>query len=154
MNSRQLLVTLAAFAITASTGVVAEEIYKWTDADGNVQYTDRPSGERSEERLQISYNRTSSAAVQQRVTAHRDATSARNDARSDSDKAKQTAAQERAEAEQRVASCQRYRAQLKTMLESRRLYRENEAGERVYLDDSARNQARTKAEDLIKESCD
>lgn len=154
MNSRQLLVALAAFAITTSTSIVAEEIYKWTDSDGNVHYTDRPSGERSEERMQVSYNRTSSAAVQQRVAAHRDATSARRDARSDADKAKQTAAAERAEAEQRAASCQRYRAQLKTMLESRRLYREDDAGERVYLDDAARTEARTKAEDLIKETCD
>ena len=46
-----------------------------------------------------------------------------------------------------------YRAKLKTMLESRRLYRENESGERVYLDDSARAEARQKAENLIKENC-
>ena len=43
--------------------------------------------------------------------------------------------------------------QLKTMLESRRVYREDEAGERSYLDEAQRAEARSKAEELIKETC-
>ena len=39
------------------------------------------------------------------------------------------------------------------MLESRRVYREDEAGERVYLDDAQRAEARSQAEELIKETC-
>ena len=153
MNIRLILTGLAALAITVSTGVAADEIYKWVDADGNVHYEDRPSGNPSEELLQFSYNRTSSSAVQQRVQTQRDTTAARRDAKEDAEAANRTAAETRAEVEAKVAKCQEYRAQMKTMLESRRLYREDEAGERVYLDDAARTEARQKAEDLIKETC-
>lgn len=153
MNIRHLLTGFAALAITVSTGVYADDIYKWTDADGNVHYEDRPSGNPSEERLQFSYNRTSSTTVQSRVQARRDAGAARQEARADADTEKRTAAENRAAAEEKRAKCQDYRARLKTMLESRRVYREDAAGERTYLDETARAEARSKAEELIKETC-
>jgi hypothetical protein len=143
----------AALAITFSTGVCADEIYKWTDEEGNVHYEDRPSGSPSEQRLQFSYNRTDSDEVQNRVQAQRDMTTARQDAREEAAEKDQTRGEEQAAADQKVANCQQYRGQLKTMLESRRLYREDATGERVYLDDAARAEAREKAEDLIKENC-
>lgn len=153
MNIRRIMTGLAALAITVSTGAVADEIYKWTDQDGNVHYEDRPSGDPSEQRLQFSYNRTSASAVQDRVQGRRDADNTRRDAREEAAAEKRTAAENRAAAEQKLAQCQSYRARLKTMLEARRVYHEDEAGERVYLDEAARAAARTKAEELIKASC-
>lgn len=153
MNIRRLMTAFAALAITVSTSAYADDIYKWIDAEGNVHYEDRPSGEPSEERLQFSYNRTNSAAVQGRVQARRDATNARAEAKSEAEAEQRTAAEERAAAEEKLAKCQVYRAKLKTMLESRRVYRENAAGGRDYLDDAARAEARSKAEALIKETC-
>jgi len=144
---------LAALAITVSTSAFADDIYTWTDADGNVHYEDRPSGNPSEQRLQFSYNRTNTKAVDSRVQAQRDATDTRREAQAEAEAEKRTAAENRAAAEERLARCQSYRANLKTMLESRRVYRENEAGERNYLDDTQRAEARTKAEELIKETC-
>ena len=153
MNIKHLMIGCAALALTISTGVCADEIYKWTDENGNVHYEDRPSGAASEERLQFSYNRTSSAAVEKRVQSQRDATTARNEARAEREAEKRTADEERVAAEAKAAKCTEYRAKMKTMLESPRLYRENEAGERVYLDDAARDEARQKAEELIKDNC-
>jgi hypothetical protein len=143
----------AALAITFSTGVCADDIYKWIDEEGNVHYEDRPSGSPSEQRLQFSYNRTDVDEVQKRIQAQRDMTTARQDAREEAAEEDQARGEEQAAAEQKVAKCQQHRAQLKTMLESRRLYREDAAGERMYLDDAARAEARQKAEDLIKENC-
>ena len=154
MNTRYLRVVGAAFAMAVgATGVYADEIYKWTDEDGNVHYGDRPSGELTEERLQYSYNRTDSDAVNQRVQAHRDSTAARRDARAEREEAKRTAAEERAAAKEREARCRDYRSKMELMLASRRLYREDENGERVYLDDVQTAEARQKAEELIKENC-
>ena len=153
MNIRRLMTAFAALAITVSTGVYADDIYKWTDAEGNVHYEDRPSGEPSEERLQFSYNRTNNAAVQNRVQTRRDTANARREGKAEAEEGKRTAAENRAAAEEKLARCQTYRAKLKTMLESRRVYRENAAGERDYLDDAARAEARTNAENLIKETC-
>ena len=153
MNTRHLITGLAALAITISTGAVADDIYKWTDENGNVHYEDRPSGDPSEQRLQFSYNRTNAKAVQGRVQSQQDAANTRREAREEADAAERTAADERVAAEQKLAQCESYRAKLKTMLESRRVYRENEAGERTYLDEAQRAEARTKAEELIKKTC-
>jgi len=153
MNIRHLLIGSAALAVTVSTGAFADDIYKWTDADGNIYYEDRPSGEPTEERLQFSYNRTNSTAVQKRVQTQRDTSATRREARAEAEAEKHTAAENRAMAEENLAKCQTYRAKLKTMLESRRVYREDAAGERSYLDEAERAEARSKAEELIKETC-
>ena len=144
---------IAALTLTLSSGVFADEIYKWIDEDGSIHYEDRPSGNASEERLQFSYNRTNSSAVGERVQTRRDMDNARRETREEAAAEERTAAENRAAAEEKMAQCQSYRASLKTMLESRRVYREDEAGERQYLDETARAEARTKAEELIKETC-
>lgn len=153
MNTRHLITGIAAIAISVSTGAFADEIYKWIDEDGSVHYEDRPTGASSEQQLQFSYNRTNSTAVKERVDTQRDKDSARREAREEAEAAELSAAEERAAAEQKLAQCQSYRANLKTMLESRRVYRQDDAGERVYLNDAQRSEARTQAEELIKETC-
>ena len=153
MKTRHLIIGFAALAITISTGAFANDIYKWTDENGNVHYEDRPSGEASEQRLQFSYNRTNAKAVQGRVQHRQDTANTRREAKEEAEAAELTAADERAAAKQKLAQCESYRTRLKTILESRRVYRENQAGEREYLDDAQRTEARTKAEELIKETC-
>ncbi len=153
MNIRHLLIGSAALAMTVSSSVFADGIYKWTDANGGVHYEDRPSGEPTEERLQFSYNRTNSTAVDNRVQARRDAGDTRREAKEETEAEQRTTAENRAAADEKLAQCQTYRAKLKTMLESRRVYREDEAGERSYLDEAQRAEARSKAEELIKETC-
>ena len=153
MKTRYLLSSLAVLAIGVSSAGYADEIYKWTDDEGNVHYEDRPSEIYAEERLQFSYNRTDSASVDQRVQAQRESTNARNEARSEREADRNTAAEERAAAEEKAAKCENYRAQLKVMLESPRVYREDETGEPNYLDDVQREEARAQAETPIKETC-
>ena len=72
MNIRQIVSGFAALVLTISSVALADDIYKWTDADGNVHYEDRPSGDPSEQRLQFSYNRTNASEVQNRVQSQRD----------------------------------------------------------------------------------
>lgn len=144
---------LTALAITVSGAAMADDIYKWTDAEGNVHYGDRPSGEPTEQRMQITYNRTSNRTVQRQVQSYRDAAAAREEARGAAAEAEEKAAEERAVAEDRMAKCEQTRTQLKQMLEARRVYREDENGERVYLDEEQRNQARERAEEQIEEYC-
>ena len=147
------MVGFAAFSMTVSSAVFADDIYKWTDENGDVYYADRPSGEPSEEILQFSYNRTNSTAVQKRVQAHRDTTAARRVARAEAGKAALTAIETRELAEQKLAQCHEYRAKLQTMANSRRLYRQSDAGERVYLDEAAKAEAHRNIEALIKDTC-
>jgi hypothetical protein len=154
MNTRRLIVGLAALVVAISTGAFADEIYKWTDKDGNVHYEDRPSGDPSEVQLQFSYNRTNSEALQNRIEARRDAENSRDEARAEAAEDRRTAEENRLEAEQTQAECESYRARLNQLLSAPRIYRTDEAGERVYLDEAQRAESRSRAETYIKETCD
>ncbi len=153
MKAGRLALTCAVATMTFATGAAANEIYKWTDENGNIHYEDRPSGAASEERLDMSYRRTDNAAVNQRVKARLESQAARDEARSVAAAEQQEAADQAAAAAERQQACERARARLETYLQSRRLYRTDESGERVYLDDTERQEARQKAEEQVTEFC-
>jgi len=153
MKGKRILVGCAALGLALCGSAMANEIYKWTDADGNIHYEDRPSGAATEERLALVYQRTNSAGVQKRTQARIDGQVARQEARDEADAAAEKAADAKAQAEADARKCQTSRAQLQTMLQAPRLYREDENGERQYLDENERQEARTRAEELIAEYC-
>ena len=153
MKNTHFIAAVAALVLSVGGTAVAEDIYKWIDEDGNVHYEDRPSGAVSEQRIQMTYNRTSNNAVQSRVNSFNESQQVRRDAGKAADEEKSATAEKRAEKEQRQQKCVDTRAQLKRMLEARRLYREDADGERVYLDDDGREEARERAEELITEYC-
>jgi major membrane immunogen (membrane-anchored lipoprotein) len=140
-------------AMTIASGAVANEIYKWTDENGNVHYEDRPTGAATEERLHMTYNRTDSSAVRQRTQARVDARTAREEAQTAAAESQKEAAENAAVAAERAQKCEKSRARLESYLQARRVYRTDENGERVYLDDEQRQEARQKAEEQISEFC-
>ncbi|MCG8369626.1 MAG: DUF4124 domain-containing protein [Proteobacteria bacterium] len=153
MNGKALAIACALAALTVSAGTAASEIYKWIDEDGNVHYEDRPSGASSVERLDIPSRRTDDGSVRQRIDAFRETRAARAEA-SSAAAAAQKAAEENAAAEaERRQACERARARLESYLQARRLYRMDDNGERIYLDDAQRQAARTRAEEAIAEHC-
>ncbi len=153
MKGKRIVLSCAVMAMTIAGGAMANEIYKWTDENGNVHYEDRPSGAASEERLDITYRRTDGSAVQKRVQTRVDAQTSRREAESVAAAAREEAADNAAADEARKQKCERSRARLESYLQSRRLYRTDENGERVYLDDAQRQEARQKAEEQISEFC-
>ena len=82
MKGKRIVLSFAVMAMTVAGGATANEIYKWTDEDGNVYYEDRPSGAETEERLDITYRGTDNSAVQKRVKTRTDAQTARREAES------------------------------------------------------------------------
>ena len=153
MKSKRLALLCAITAMTVAGGAMANEIYKWTDENGTVHYGDRPSGAATEERLALTFTRTDNAAVQQRVQARVEATAAREEARTAAAQAQEKAAEKEAEAAERAERCDKARARLERYLQSQRLYRMDENGERVYLDDTQLENERQKAEEQITEYC-
>ncbi len=151
MNRKFLVLALTAATLT--TSAFAGEIYKYVDENGNVHYLDRPSGESGEQRLDVTYSGTSNAAVSAQVKRRQNYMEALDEARKETQSRREAEAQARAEMEARAAKCQENRARLETYLQARRLYRENEAGEREYLDDEQILEARRKAEEAIQETC-
>ena len=131
MKGKRIVLTCAIAAMTVSMGAMANEIYKWTDADGNVHYEDRPTGAATEERLDLTYRPTNRSSVQARVKSRVDAQTAREEAKSTAAAAEQEAAENAAVEKQRSDRCDQARARLETYLQARRLYRTDENGERV-----------------------
>lgn len=153
MKGKRFLIGFVALAVTASGGAMASGIYKWTDDEGNVHYEDRPSGAQQEELMALSYRRTNPNAVQQRIQNQAEANTARQESRAAAAEEEKTAEAKAAEAAENQKKCESYRARLQTFLQSRRLYREDDNGERVYLDDEQRQEARQRVEELIAEDC-
>ena len=151
MQIKALFIMVAAALVTTGTAV-AGEIYKWTDAEGNVHYEDRPSGNIPVQRVAIVSRNTDNAAVQARVAAQRE--SRATDEQVASEAPPEMSRQEiRAEQAKRKERCDQYRARLDTMLAAPRLYREDEAGERVYLDEEQIQAAQARVREQIKEYC-
>ncbi len=149
----------ALFVITAASLLVggtalSGEIYKWTDADGDVHYGDRPIGTDVERLHVISNSNTDNDAVQASVEARHVREAVRSEARSKRAEADQASADARAEAAQRDVKCQESRTRMQTYLQSRRLYQQDDAGERVYLDEDQTMQARADAQEMIQKYCD
>jgi len=137
--------------ISAGSGI-ASEIYKWVDDDGQVHYGDRPTGVDTEKRLTIASRPTNPEAVQAEVQARLAAQEARSEAKTEQQKGP-TQEELRAEAADRAQKCTTYRERQKRFIESRHLYREDENGERVYLDEAQMDQARQRAQDQVDEYC-
>jgi len=153
MKGKRIVLSFAVMAMTVTGGAAANEIYKWTDAEGNVYYEDRPTGAATEERLDITYRATNNSAVQERVQKRVDAQTAKREAESVAAAAEKEATDNAAADQARQEKCDRSRARLNSYLKSRRMYRTDENGERVYLDETQRQEARQKAEEQISEFC-
>ena len=153
MKTRNLVLGCAVMALTFAGGATASEIYRWVDADGNVHYGDRPSGASTEQRLQLTYARTDGSAVDKRVKARLDAKAARDEADAEAEKAAQEAAEQAEIAAEQQKACESARARLETYRTAPRLYRSDDDGERVYLDDEQRQAASLKIEQQISEFC-
>ena len=148
--SKTLALTLAV-AFIGSAG--ASEIYKWVDEDGNVHFEDRPSDEISVEVVDIQSRPTDPELVHQQVQARLDqkASAAEAAANAPQGPSKDELA---AEAADRKQKCDMYTQRLQTFIVKRHLYRQQEDGERYYLNEDEMKEARDGVREQIAEYCD
>ena len=149
---RKTLILFTTASVAFSAAAVAGEIYKWTDEEGNVHYEDRPTVEEVE-RVAIASSRTNSSSVRASVDARRARQAAREDANAKREEEERKAAEVAQIAAEREQKCQESRARMENYLQARRLYREDENGEREYLDDTQVMEAREQAQDDIQAYC-
>lgn len=152
MSIFRLTLTVSLAALLASGMAVAGEIYKWTDDDGNVHYEDRPTAGTEIEHLDLRSSNTDNSIVQARLDQDRKARDAARQVASEAPP-EMTKADIRAEQEKRQERCQYYRDRLGAFLSSRRVYEENAAGEKTYLNDDEILAARSAVEEEINEYC-
>jgi len=168
MRHKPLVIAFAGLVFALS----AQAQWKWKDASGNVQYSDRPPpvGTPDKDILQrpatavarnvsvVPVGTPASAPASAPRPAASAPTKAEQDAASrqkqdqDRENAKQKE-EERRVAEQRRENCARARAQLRDLQSGARITRTNEAGERVFMDDVQRQAESERARGLVTSEC-
>lgn len=155
MNRKQLITMIATAATLISGSALAGDVYRYTDADGNVHYGDRPSGAETETRVAVLSTRSEPNRVQAGTQPQSSLTAAAADETPAAETAskKLTRSEKIAAKHERAEKCASYRAKMETLVTSRRLYREGENGEREYLDEGETQEARSKVQELIEKNC-
>lgn len=144
---RSKLLTAGVACLLVTAPALANDIYKYVDENGTVHYVDRPTGAATEERVAFVSQRSSGAP---RSSESGPDWRERREARQEAQKAADEEASQEAE---RAKLCQESRNRLQQYNEARRLYRNDENGERVYLDEKEVEEARNKVAELIEENC-
>jgi len=161
-----LFVTLAAI-LAASAGTDALAQWKWRDANGVVQYSDRapPSGVAAKDILERPSDRyvrqtaaatpspAASSAAAPRVDPELEANRRKLEQDRDAKESAARKVEEQRLAESRAENCKRARGQLRSLEDGMRLVRVNEKGEREVLDDKGRADEITRARSVISEQC-
>ena len=134
----RLSLTALAVALLAGTygAAASAALYKWTDANGRVVYSDQPplNAAKTEQLRGAPPPANPNAAKE---LAQREAEFKKRQA--DAAKAEEKAGKDRVSAESHVEACAQAKGQLRQLAESQlAIYRYNEKGEREVMDDDAR----------------
>lgn len=145
--------------------------WKWRDANGVTQYTDRPppagtpetqiltrpAAVRAPKIVSASAAEAASApSAQNQVQAKAKADEAELEAKrkkAEDQKAAERKAEEEKQAKARSENCARARNYERTLQSGQRLVRTNEKGEREFLDDAARNEEAQRTREAISSNC-
>lgn len=145
---RLLLGTLALAA--ACAGPASAALYKWTDAQGRIVYSDQPPAANVKtEQLRAPPPAANPNAAKE--FAQREAEYRKKQA--DAAEAAAKGEKERVDAGKLVEACAQARGQLKQLSESQlAIFRYNDKGEREVLDDDARGKERAKLNAFIRDN--
>jgi hypothetical protein len=155
---RKAIVTLLLAGL--ATVAVAENVYKWSDAQGQIHYTDRPPTDARATIIEVlekgvveEGDTTTDAAD---ATDAADETTPPEDSGSPpaGDSTEAAAAVRRDVQKARVEQCKQAQDRYKTYISSQRLFRETADGKREYLTDEELAAARIQAKQAISEFCD
>jgi hypothetical protein len=138
-----LMMTLAACTLSAT--FAHADVYRFTDAKGHVQYTDKPEVLPAE-RLRVQSQGSDVVAAQARPDAAKAAAGAKANA-AETKQASELSAKDKAE------RCIKARERYDQYMNSQRLYKTLPNGERSYLTDAELDTARGAAKAAMEEFC-
>ncbi len=127
------------------------ELYKWTDGAGKVHYSDQPP---SVETQTIKTPAAGQAATTSEATQSLNAKEQAYQKRlKDAEDARAKAEKDAEQARIKRENCDKARNNLATLQNKPRVYTTNAAGQRVYMDDSARADALAASQKAVSENC-
>lgn len=139
------------FCVLALSVPVQADLYKWTDAQGEVHYSDQPPTAKA----QVIKN---SAAGQADITSRAiKALDAKEEAfqkrRQDAEDARAKAEKEAEQARIQRENCARARSNLNVLQNSPRVYTTDAAGQRIYMDDATRARQLASSQKAVSSFC-
>lgn len=142
-----MLLSLLAGAVPAHA-----ELYKWTDGEGRVHYSDQPPTVNVQTLRHDSagQSETTSEATQSLNAKDQDFQKRRKEAEDARAKGEKEAEQARVKQE----NCARARNNLSTLQNTPRVYTTNAAGQRSYMDDAARAEALASSQKAVSDFCE
>lgn len=167
MPALRLMAVAGLFALTCQAALATQ--WKWRDADGRIQYSDRPppahvadkdilARPRAAMRPQLPVPKASEPATSGQ--AAKGATPKASDPELEARKRKADAAEaasrkadEDKRAQARAENCQRARNYLRDIDTGVRISRSNDRGEREYMDDASRARERERTQQAIDSDC-
>lgn len=151
MNSKISFAIALVMALAFSGPLSAKQIYKWTDEDGNVHYSDLPVA--GAELVTVRSRPTNSDLVKNEMQAVANYETERAERLEAAATREEAAAEKQATEEERQANCAKYTERQVRFTENRRLYRMDENGERVYYDEEEMAAARANVADMVAKYC-
>lgn len=147
--SRSIVILLAASAalLGALSTARADVVYEWTDAHGQVHYTDQWKPGAKLIRVETANQAASDASALQAIQNESNAASR------DVKRAEDAQAVQQDVAKARATQCARDKAQYQQLIQSRRLFTTGKSGERHYLSDSDADALRVKARQAMEADC-
>lgn len=133
----------------AASGASGEDIWKWVDSQGHVQYSDRWTP--GAVLIKSDHARASDTSSHSDDQAQLDATSRRIDddlSREDAQRAVQ-----KDQSAARAAQCKQAKDHYQKVIQARRIYREDKNGERTFLTDDEADKARVQARLDMQSAC-
>lgn len=127
------------------------ELYKWTDGQGKVNYSDQPPTVNAQtiKNSAVGQAKTTTQATQSLDAQDQAYQKRRKEAEDARAKAEKEAEQARVQRE----NCTKARKNLSTLQNTPRVYTTNAAGQRTYMDDSARAGALANSQKAVSDFC-
>jgi Skp family chaperone for outer membrane proteins len=144
-------IVTATLAMCMCAGMASAALYKWTDANGRVVYSDQPpppGTNAKTETLNAPAPAANASAVKEMANKDAELKKRQADRAEEAKKAEKA----KAEADRRAESCTQLRSQIRLFnTNDTAIYRANEKGEPVYMDDAAKKRERARLEGLSRE---
>ncbi|HKO87373.1 MAG TPA: DUF4124 domain-containing protein, partial [Burkholderiales bacterium] len=142
-------------SLSATLPAAAGQLYKWTDANGRIQYSDTPPPDRKTETLRggASSSSSSGETASKPSSSYADQDQAFRKRRAEAAEDEEKLAKEEADKKRLEDSCKKMRNALANMEKGGRFSQSDEKGERQYLTDSQVQAERDRLRNDIETHC-
>lgn len=139
-----------AVALSLLATAAVADVYKYVDANGHVQYTDKPELLPAEILARIRSQRTDNASVAERTAAQQQQYESINSSQATADDKSKT---QKNTAADKAERCTKARERYEQVISAQRLYTQNEKGEKTFMDEKEVDKARAAAKQLMDTWC-